>query len=49
MRNFPDHPVIEEMERYGYIREPELPDYDEDREYEERVEAQQSWNEEGGG
>lgn len=40
MRNFPDHPVIAEMERYGYIREPEYPEYDEDREYEERREAQ---------
>lgn len=40
MRNFPDHPVIQETERFGYIREPEYPEYDEDREYEERREAE---------
>lgn len=40
MRNFPDHPVIQETERFGYIREPEYPECDEDREYEERQEAE---------
>lgn len=35
MKNIPDHPVIAETERYGYIREPEYFETDEDREYEE--------------
>ena len=40
MRNLPDHPVIEELERYGYIREEEDPEPDYDRAYEERREAE---------
>lgn len=40
MKNFPDHPVIEQMERYGYLWAPECPEYDEDRAYEERREAE---------
>ena len=40
MRNFPDHPVIQETERFGYLREPEYPEHDEDREYAERREAE---------
>lgn len=40
MRNIPDHPVIQQMERYGYLRESEGPEYDEDRAYEERREAE---------
>ena len=38
MKNFPDHPVIVEMERYGYLRQPEIPEQDEDEAYEERRE-----------
>lgn len=40
MVNYHDHPVISAMERYGYIPEPVYREYDEDREYEERKEAQ---------
>lgn len=40
MRNFPEHPVIEETERYGYIREAEAPEYDEDAAWEERRERE---------
>lgn len=41
MKNFPDHPVIAEMETFGYIREPqELEEYDEDAAYEERRERE---------
>lgn len=38
MKNFPDHPIIAETERYGYIREQECPEFDEDAAYEERRE-----------
>lgn len=40
MRNFPDHPVIVDMERYGYIPEQEPEEYDEDRAYDERKESE---------
>lgn len=40
MNNIPDHPIIAETERYGYIREPEYFEPDEDREYEERRERE---------
>lgn len=40
MKNFPDHPIIEETERYGYIRELEYPEFDEDAAYEERRERE---------
>ena len=40
MKNIPDHPIIAEIERYGYIREPEYFEPDEDREYEERRERE---------
>ena len=42
MKNFPDHPVISEMERFGYIREPEWDpeELDEDAIYEERKERE---------
>lgn len=40
MRNFPDHPVIAETERFGYIREPEYPEFDEDAAYDERKERE---------
>lgn len=40
MNNIPDHPINAEIERYGYIREPEYFEPDEDREYEERRERE---------
>ena len=40
MRCVPDHPVISEMEKYGYIRRQEQAEYDEDRAYEERRERE---------
>lgn len=40
MKNIPEHPAVEEIERYGYIREPEYFEPDEDREYEERRERE---------
>jgi hypothetical protein len=40
MRNTLDHPVIRQMERYGYLQEPEPPEYDEDRAYEEKREQE---------
>ena len=40
MKNFPDHPVITEIERCGYLRESEGEGYDEDRAYEERRERE---------
>jgi hypothetical protein len=40
MKNFPDHPVIQQMERYGYMQEPEPPEYDEDMVYEEKREQE---------
>lgn len=40
MNNFPDHPVISEMERFGYIRGREDPEIDEDAIYEERKERE---------
>lgn len=38
MKNLPDHPVIAEIEQYGYVRESEYPEVDEDAAYEERRE-----------
>ncbi len=43
MNNFPDHPVIVETERCGYIREPEYPEIDEDFLYDERRERDMGW------
>jgi len=40
MIQIPEHPVIAQMERFGYIREPEYPEPDEDREYEEKRERE---------
>ena len=41
MKNFPDHPVIAEMETFGYIRDLQEPEeYDEDAVYEERRERE---------
>lgn len=40
MKNFPDHPVIAETEQYGYVREFEYPEVDEDAAYEERRERE---------
>lgn len=40
MSQIPDHPVIAQMERLGYIREPEYPELDEDWEYEEKRERE---------
>jgi hypothetical protein len=36
MRKFPDHPVIEKMERDGYLYDEEPEEFDYDRAYEER-------------
>jgi hypothetical protein len=36
MYDFPDHPVIEEMERFGCLQQREDPEVDEDMAYEER-------------
>ena len=35
MKTISDHPVISEMERFGYLRQGEYPEDDEDRAYEE--------------
>jgi hypothetical protein len=40
MKNFPDHPVIVETERFGYLLDPEYPEYDEDMAYEEKREKE---------
>lgn len=40
MKNFPDHPVIAAMERYGYIPEQDPEELDEDRAYDERKESE---------
>lgn len=40
MKNFPDHPAIAEVERYGYICETEEPKYDEDAAYDEQKERE---------
>lgn len=40
MKIFPNHPVIDEVERYGYIRENEDIEPDYDRAYEEQREAE---------
>ena len=39
MRYDIEHPVITQMERFGYVRESECDDYDEDRAYDERREC----------
>lgn len=40
MKNFPDHPVITEMETFGYIRDLQELEIDEDAAYEERRERE---------
>lgn len=40
MKNFPNHPIIDEVERYGCILEPEYPEPDEDCAYDERRERE---------
>ncbi len=40
MKNFPDHPVIEQMERYGYLLQKNDREFDEDEAYEERRERE---------
>jgi hypothetical protein len=40
MKNFPDHFVIEQMERYGYLLQKNDRELDEDEAYEERRESE---------
>lgn len=45
MRHDIEHPVITQMERFGYVKESEREDYDEDRAYDEQRERELFGNE----